>query len=137
PRGLPVTNLTWVKSTSRNLGIDFETFGQRLSGQFDVFERKLTGLPENRYDVLLPSEVGYTLPEENLESEATRGFEGILTYSDRIGDLDFSIGTHATLARRRILDQYKPRYGNSWDQYRTATEDRWAGFAFGYAVIGQ
>jgi TonB-linked SusC/RagA family outer membrane protein len=137
PRGLPVTNLTWVTSTSRNVGVDFVLLGQRLSGQFDIFERKLTGLPENRYDVLLPSEVGYDLPEENLESEATRGLEGILTYSDRAGGVSYSIGTHATLARRRILDQYKPRYGNSWDEYRTATENRWADVAFGYEATGQ
>jgi hypothetical protein len=137
PRGLPVTNLTWVTSTSRNVGIDFAVLGQRLTGQFDVFERKLTGLPENRYDVLLPSEVGYVLPQENLESEATRGLEGVLTYGDRVGGLTYSIGTHATLARRRILDQYKPRYGNSWQEYRTAIGNRWADVSFGYEVIGQ
>ncbi|HEX6927282.1 MAG TPA: SusC/RagA family TonB-linked outer membrane protein [Longimicrobiaceae bacterium] len=137
PRGLPVTNLTWVTSTSRNLGLDFTLFGNRVTGQFDLFERKLTGLPENRYDVLVPSEVGYELPEENLESEATRGLEGMITFSDRFGGVDYSIGANATFARRRILDQYKPRYGNSWDEYRNATENRWANVAFGYEVIGQ
>ena len=137
PRGLPVTNLSWVTSTARNVGVDFVLFGQRLSGQFDVFERKLTGLPENRYDVLLPSEVGYALPEENLESEATRGVEGVLTFSERAGSVDYSLGVNATLARERVLDQYKPRYGNSWDQYRTGIEDRWANVAFGYEVVGQ
>jgi TonB-linked SusC/RagA family outer membrane protein len=137
PRGLPVTNLTWVTSTSRNVGLDFTVLGQRLTGQFDLFERKLTGLPENRYDVLLPSEVGYALPEENLESEATRGVEGILTFSDRAGLVDYSLGVNATLARERVLDQYKPRYGNSWDRYRTGIEDRWSNVAFGYEVTGQ
>lgn len=137
PRGLPVTNLTWVTSTSRNVGLDFSLLDSRLSGQFDLFERKLTGLPENRYDVLVPSEVGYDLPEENLESEATRGLEGMLTFSDQAGAVSYSVGANATYARRRILDQYKPRYGNSWHQYRTASENRWANVAFGYEVIGQ
>src|SRR5690606_16121145 len=108
-----------------------------LTGQVDLFERKLTGLPENRYDVLVPSEVGYELPEENLESEATRGLEAMLSFSDRAGDVSYSFGANATYARRRILDQYKPRYGNSWDEYRTATQDRWADVAFGYEVTGQ
>lgn len=137
PRGLPVTNLTWVTSTSRNIGLDFATFGQRLRGEVDVFDRKLTGLPAARYDVLLPSEVGYSLPNENLESEANRGVEGILTFSDQVGKVSYSVGAHATLARRKILDRYKPRYGNSWDQYRNGTENRWWGVNFGYQVIGR
>jgi TonB-linked SusC/RagA family outer membrane protein len=137
PRGLPVINLSWVTSTSRNIGIDFSIFDRKLRGEFDIFERKLTGLPAQRYDVLLPSEVGYTLPNENLESEANRGIEGILTYSSRAGKALYSVSANATLARRRILDRYKPRYGNSWQQYRSATEHRWAGIRFGYEVIGQ
>ena len=59
-------------------------------------------LPENRYDVLVPSEVGYELPEENLESEATRGLEAMLSFSDRAGDVSYSFGANATYARRRI-----------------------------------
>lgn len=137
PRGLPVTNLTWVTSETRNMGLDVAMFDQRLSAQFDLFERKLDGLPAARYDVLLPSEVGYSLPNENLESEATRGLEGMLSWSDERGDLSYSFGANATLARRKILDRYKPRYGNSWDRYRSATENRWAGVSFGYQVIGQ
>ena len=139
PRGLPATNLSWITSTSRNLGLDFQAMDSKLSGEFDVFERKLEGLPASRYDVLIPTEVGYDLPEENLESEATRGLEGILRWSDEFRGVSYSIAPHGTLARNKIVDRYKPRYGNSWDRYRTATEDRWIGVtqAFGYEVAGQ
>src|SRR5690606_3337813 len=58
PRGLPVTNLSWVTSTNRNVGFDFAMFS-RFSGEFDLFERRLSGLPAPRYDVLVPAEVGY------------------------------------------------------------------------------
>jgi TonB-linked SusC/RagA family outer membrane protein len=137
PRGLPVTNLTWVTSTSRNVGFDVALLDRKLRGEFDLFERKLSGLPAQRYDVLLPSEVGYGLPNENLESEATRGMEGMLTYGSRFGQAEYTLNANATVARRRILDRYKPRYGNSWQQYRSASEDRWAAVSFGYQVIGQ
>jgi len=137
PRGLPVTNLSWVTSTSSNIGLDIALFNNSLTAQFDVFERKLTGLPTSRYDVLLPSEVGYTLPQENLESEANRGIEGIVTYTYRKQDFEYSVSANATLARRKILDRYKPRFGNAWDEYRNATHHRWYGVAFGYQVIGQ
>ncbi len=137
PRGLPVTNLSWVTSTSKNIGIDLAVLGNKITAQFDVFERKLSGLPASRYDVLLPSEVGYTLPQENLESEANRGIEGIITYANKKGEFDYSIGINATLSRRKILDRYRPRFGNAWDEYRNATENRWSGVYFGYQAIGQ
>lgn len=139
PRGLPVLNLSWVTSTSRNVGFDFMAAGSRLSGEFDLFERRLDGLPASRYDVLIPTEVGYTLPQENLESEATRGIEGILRWSDTFRGVSYSLAPHATVARNKILERYKPRYGNSWDQYRGATENRWVGVtgAFGYETDGQ
>lgn len=139
PRGIPVTNLSWVTSTNRNLGVDFQMLDSRLSGEFDVFERKLDGLPASRYDVLIPTETGYTLPQENLESEATQGLEGIIRWSDQFRGVSYSIAPHATLARNKVLDRYKPRYGNSWDRYRNASEHRWVGTtgAFGYESAGQ
>lgn len=139
PRGLPVTNLSWVTSISRNIGLDHQWLDGRLSGEIDLFERKLTGLPAARYDVVIPTEVGYTLPNENLESEATRGIEAMIRYSGQFGSVRYSIAPHATLARNTVLERYKPRYGNSWDRYRTGTEHRWSGVTgtFGYETLGQ
>lgn len=137
PRGLPITSLSWVNNLSRNIGIDFSLFKNRLSGQFDVFERKRTGLPAARYDVLLPSEVGYTLPNENLNSDAIRGMEGVLTYRGKVNDMEYSLGVNGTISRLRDLSQYKPRFGNSWDEYRNSRTDRWANVNWGYQVIGR
>jgi TonB-linked SusC/RagA family outer membrane protein len=137
PRGLPITNLSWVTSTATNVGVDFALFRGRVTGELDAFERKLTGLPASRYDVTLPVEVGYSLPNENLNSETNVGVDGSLTFNGNVGNLVYSISPNATLARRKTLDRYKPRYGNSWDQYRTGQEHRWFGVNFGYEVIGQ
>ena len=136
PRGLPITNLSWVTNQTKNIGFDFTLFG-RLNGQFDLFERRRSGLPAARYDVLLPSEVGYTLPNENLNSDATRGVDGMITWQDQVGNVQYSIGVNATLARLRSLSTYKPRFGNSYDQYRFSIEDRWASVNWGYQAIGQ
>jgi TonB-linked SusC/RagA family outer membrane protein len=139
PRGLPITNLSWTTNSTKNIGIDFTLWGGLLTGQFDVFERKRTGLPAARYDVLLPSEVGYTLPLENLNSDATRGLDGMISYNGKQGQVEYSIGVNATFARLRVLDRYKPRVGNSWEKYRLTGEsvNRWSGVNFGYQVIGR
>jgi TonB-linked SusC/RagA family outer membrane protein len=138
PRGLPVTDLTWVTNISKNIGLDFAFSKNRFSGTFDVFERKRTGLPAPRYDVLLPVEAGYAFPNENLNADAMRGVEGMLTYRNATrSGLNYSISANATLARLRSLYTYKPRFGNSWDEYRNSVEDRWSNVNFGYQVIGR
>ncbi len=144
PRGLPITQLSWIMNRTKNIGIDFSMLNSKLTGQFDVFERKRTGLPAGRYDVLLPSEVGYALPNENLNADASRGVEGIVSYNNQAGDLTYSIGVNGSFARLRSLYTYKPRFGNAWDEYRNSAEDRWFGVsgtgdnnAFGYHVVGR
>jgi hypothetical protein len=137
PRGLPITNFSWIDNTLRNVGIDFGLFNNKLEGQFDIFERKREGLPAGRYDVRIPDEVGYTLPAENLESDLNRGIEAALTYRGTLRDITYTIGGNITLSRLKIIDRYKPRYGNSWDEYRTAQENRWANIFWGYEVVGQ
>src|SRR5690606_24109065 len=48
PRGLPVTQLSWVTSTMKNVGFDVILFDNKFSGEFDIFERELSGLPAAR-----------------------------------------------------------------------------------------
>lgn len=137
PRGLPITTLSWITNITTNIGLDFGLMDGKLSGQFDIFERKRTGLPAARYDVLLPSEVGYSLPNENLNSDTNRGLEGVLTYKSNVGQVDYTLSANATLSRRRDLDFYKPRFGNSYNEYRDSFVDRWGNINWGYQVVGQ
>ena len=71
-RGLPVRNLSWTKNTTSNIGIDLTMCNNRLKITADAFRKDITGVPAARYDVLLPSEVGYKLPNENLIKQAFR-----------------------------------------------------------------
>lgn len=136
-RSLPITNITWVKSTIKNIGIQLGFFNHKLTAEFDAFSRDLTGIPAPKVDVVVPVEVGYTLPNENLDSDRTLGIEGTITYTNRIGEVNYSVSGNATLARRKNLERYKPRFGNSWDQYRNQSDHRWADINWGYEVTGQ
>lgn len=137
PRGLPVTNLSWVKNTTYNIGVDLATFDHKLTLTADIFRVRRTGIPSARYDVLLPSEVGYGLPNENLNENGYNGAEGIITYTSSIGDVNFNISGNITYSRYRNISSYKPRFGNSWDEYRRSAEDRWGGIWWGYQVVGR
>jgi len=136
PRGVPTTTLSWLTNEMANIGIDF-TFFRKFTGQFDVFQRKRSGFPAARYDVVLPTEVGYSLPQENLNSDKTRGLDGFITYTGKVRNVDFSIGGNATLGRTRNDYIYKPRFGNSYDEYRNNITDRWANINWGHHILGQ
>lgn len=136
-RGLPVTNLSWTKNTTKNIGFDLTMFGNRLTISADAFRKDITGVPAARYDVLLPSEVGYSLPNENLNKQAYVGTEAMATWTDHIGDFNYRVSGNITFSRYRNIESYKPRFSNSWDEYRNSSEDRWGGIHWGYQVIGQ
>ena len=137
PRGLPVTTLSWIKAKILDIGFDAAFLDNRLTGQFDFFRRHRTGLPASRYDVLLPSEVGFSLPKENLNSDVHMGYDAIVKWSDRINDFTYSIGGNVTYARFYDWEQYKPRFSNSWDVYRNSIDHRFGYVNWGLEAIGQ
>lgn len=138
-RGLPVTTITWIKSHMLDLGLDFGLFHNKLTGSFDYFKRVRSDIPGTKYDVLLPSELGYTLPEENLpdNKDKVEGLEGAINYHGQAGKVNFSIGANLSYARTYTVSTYKPRFFNSLDQYYNSQEGRPQNLDWGYTVIGQ
>ena len=136
-KGVPVTNLSWARATMINIGFDYGFFGNKLTGAFEIFQRKRTGRPAARYDVLIPSEVGFSLPNENLNSDYHKGFEFSAGWRDRVGDFSYNLLFTLTVARYMEGHHYKPRYGSSWNYYRNGNEMRWGGIGWGYQVAGR
>ena len=52
-RGMPVTNLSWVKSSMLNIGVDLGFLNNRLTLEVDGFMRKRSGLTDRRGDVYI------------------------------------------------------------------------------------
>lgn len=136
-RGEPVTNVTWFTSKITDLGIDYSLFNGKISGAVDYFYRKRTGLLGNKWDVVTPAELGYSLPQENVNSDAVLGGDGNIEYHGKKGDLNFVVGANFGFARHRNLNSYKPRFNSQYNQYFNSGENRWAGTYWGYNCIGQ
>lgn len=136
-KGVPITNITWFTSNMIDVGVDFSMFSGKVQGTFDYFYRKRDGLRGPKYDVVVPVEIGYTLPPENVNSDAVIGYEGSLAYTGRVGDLQFTLSGNLSYARNKFLESYKPRWGNSWEHYRASQEGRWSNIMWGYETIGQ
>jgi TonB-linked SusC/RagA family outer membrane protein len=137
PKAYPVRNLSWVKNTNYNIGIDMGMFDNKLTLTADAFKIIRTGIPAQRYDVLLPSEIGYALPNENLNKNGYYGAEGILTYASKVGELNYVVSGNVTFSRFKNLESYKPRFSNALNEYRNSAEERWGGVWWGYQVVGR
>ncbi len=138
-KGQIVDNLTWFKSKILDIGADFSFFGTKVTGSVDYFNRLRTGLRGRKYDILIPSEVGYSLPDENVNSDSQRGWEGSLAYNGKAadGEISYSIGGNVSFSRSRFEASYKPIFNNSLDRYRNSSEGRYRNIFWGLESIGQ
>lgn len=138
-RGMPTTTVSWMKSKMFNVGMDFDLLGNRLSGTLEYFHRKRTGIPATSSQVLIPSEMGFTLPSENLNSDSHMGVEASLLWRDKIDKVKYNVGGNVTLARKKnnYVEADSNARGSSWDYYRNNTSNRWSNILWGYECIGQ
>ncbi|SMG48684.1 SusC/RagA family TonB-linked outer membrane protein [Arenibacter troitsensis] len=136
-KGQIVDNISWFKSKITDIGMDFTLFDGKINGSYDYFYRLRTGLRGRKYDILIPSELGYGLPDENVNSDAQSGFEGALSYSDSFGDFYLTVSGNASYSRGKFIESYKPRFENSWQEYRVSNEGRFNDIRWGFNTIGQ
>ncbi len=136
-KGQIVDNISWFKSKITDIGMDFTLFDGKINGSYDYFYRLRTGLRGRKYDILIPSELGYGLPDENVNSDAQSGFEGAISYNDSFGDFNLTVSANGSYSRGKFIESYKPRFENSWQDYRTSNEGRYNDIRWGYNTIGQ
>lgn len=136
-KGIPTTNISWLKSKITDIGLDFSLLRGKLTGTLDYFYRKRTGLLGSRNDVIIPVELGYTLPQQNINDDAQYGEEMSLRYTDKIGAVGYNVGGNISYSRSKFLKSYNPLFFNSLDQYRNSGEGRFSRIEWGYEVDGQ
>jgi TonB-linked SusC/RagA family outer membrane protein len=134
--GVPNNKLTWYTSTTTNLGLEIGILKNALTFEFDVFRRDRTGLLATR-TLTLPGTYGATIPQENLNSDNTRGFELVVGYNNKIGDFHYKISANTSWTRSRsnYIEQASPT--NAYENWRNNGSDRWNNIYWGYKAAGQ
>ncbi|MCD7899479.1 MAG: TonB-dependent receptor [Bacteroides sp.] len=132
----PNPNITWYTSKTLNIGLDADMWGGLLGFSFDVFERKRDGLLENRL-VSVPGTFGSKMPQENINSDITRGLELELRHRHRIGDFGYNVLANIALTRSKWNHREQSPFGNSWDNYRNNKSNRWKDIWFGWGDNGR
>lgn len=109
PTSLPNIYLTWEKMSIYNAGLDFSLWRRKLYGEVEYFYRERTGIPGARVHSL-PSTFGAALPQENLNSMGTRGFELKLGTTGKLGEVDYDISGNIAYSRSKWIDYDEATY---------------------------
>lgn len=88
--GLVRADYTWETVTTLDFGFDLNMFNNRLNAVFDWYKRDTKDMLAD--GVELPSTVGASAPLQNVADMSTNGWELAVTWRDRIGDWNYSVG---------------------------------------------
>lgn len=133
--GLSNPNLTWEEMTNYNVGFDAALLNNKLLVEADAFYRKREGILALELSSL-PSIFGANLPKTNLNSEDTRGIEGMITYQENIGDIRFSIAPNFTWARAKWIHYEEEEYTDEDDIRILKESGSWVSRNIGYLTDG-
>jgi TonB-linked SusC/RagA family outer membrane protein len=135
-RNSPNPNITWYKVKTTNIGIDAGFWNGMVDVSLDIFRRNRSGLLANRLQSL-PGTFGATMPQENLNSDQTSGFELVLTHKKRINQIRYSVSGNVTVTRTKNIYIERGQSGSSYDNWRNNRSNRYNDVWFGWGYEGQ
>ena len=107
--------VTWEVATKHDVGIDFSLFNDKLTGTIDYFHEQRDGIYQERNHI--PLSVGMygtgtgTKLSTNIGSVVSKGFDGNLGYTQRIGDVNLTLRGNFTYSKSKIL-KYDEEFSN-------------------------
>jgi len=134
--GMPNKNLTWYESTTTNIGFEASAYKGLISMEFDYFIRNRDGLLATRL-LTLPTTFGQSLPQENLNSDKTKGWEISVGHRNKIGELSYDVRANFSTTRNynKYVESATP--ANMYDNWRNNNNDRVKSITWGYVSLGQ
>ena len=135
-RAVANPNITWYTVKTLNIGLDADLWDGLLGVTFEVFQRDRDGLLANRL-VSLPGTFGSTMPQENLNSDRTKGIELELRHNNSIGDFRYNVSGQVSLTRGMRRYYETDPAGNSYDYWRNRNLNRYNDIWFGYGAAGR
>ena len=98
---LASTDRTWERVHNYNIGADFIFLQNRLSATVEAFWKRTGNM---LIDVTYPGILGDRAPTANYGKFKAWGYEGQITWNDRIGKVNYNITGTFTYADNKLLD---------------------------------
>lgn len=123
------STLTWERSRTWEIGLDFGAFNNRLTGSFGYFQRQT-------YDMVgpaseLPDILGASVPNTNNLDMTSKGWDLTISWRDVIND--FSYGVSLVLSDNTVVIDKYPNPSKSLSSYY---EGAHLGDIWGYTTVG-
>ncbi|MCQ2142458.1 MAG: TonB-dependent receptor [Bacteroidales bacterium] len=135
-KGLANEDITWETCYTLDVGLDLEAWNGLLGFSFDYFNRLRTGIFGTRL-LTLPEISGTSLPQENLNSLRTTGYDMQVSHHHHVGDFYYSISGNLSFAFNQNLYRERSRAGNSYENWRNNDSYRNTGIWWGYGAEGR
>jgi TonB-linked SusC/RagA family outer membrane protein len=135
-KGIPNPNITWFTAKTFDLGVDLELWNGLFGVSADYFSRLREGLLAQRAGGI-PTVVGAALPQENLNSDRTYGFDMEISHRNHIGQFSYNARIIASLARVKRLYVERGAIGSSWSNWKNNQNNRLQGVHNGLEGDGQ
>ena len=135
-KGIPNPYITWYTAKTFDLGVDFEGWKGLFGVSADYFSRNREGLLATRSGGI-PTVVGASLPQENLNSDRTYGFDLEFSHRNQIHDFHYNTKVLFSLARVKRLYVERDAIGSSWNNWKNNQNNRLQGVHSGLQGLGQ
>ncbi|GCB33326.1 SusC/RagA family TonB-linked outer membrane protein [Bacteroides faecalis] len=123
--------LQWEKAVKHNIGLDITLF-DKISMEFDYFHDIRSRIFMERTQ--LPDIMGIpTTPYGNVGKMKNYGYDGTLSYHDKIGDnFSYELRGNFTITKNKILEYDEPNYKYSY----LAKKGQSLNITYGYVALG-
>lgn len=99
-RGLENRALKWETTDTKNIGIDFGVYSNKLTGAFNYYYNSTEDLLITK---ALPPSVGLDNPVLNVGEIRNTGVEFELNWNDRIREFDYTIGFNLSTTNNKVI----------------------------------
>ncbi len=136
-KATPNLNLTWYESKIYNIGLDADLWKGLFGFELDIFRRDRDGLMATRTGTI-PDWIGESFAQENLNSDATEGFDITLRHRNtKLREFSYGISGNLSFTRHKYRFITRVPSDNQYANWRGNTNNRWSDIWWGYESEGQ
>jgi len=99
--GVPNPNITWEIANNYDVGLEGALMNNKITFELDYFQNHRSSILWKR-NASIPQTSGFTLPAENIGKVANKGWEFKIGYSDKAGDVRYSVSVNGGYAKNKI-----------------------------------